>query len=777
MTAAMLAACALAAFPAVAMSSAPDDAVLSPRLGALARPSLRSAPPAKQARALSLAPSGPGSLLRRGDRVLVDVSFDSGAVASVDELRATGARIVNVSRRYQTVTVAATPASLPGLGEIAGVRGVTEDLAPLVSATTTPALTSTTTPCFEGFGAATSEGDLQLNAMKARTAFGVDGSGVTVGILSDSFDLDPTAAMTAAEDVASGDLPGPGNPCGHSTPVHVLGEPSLAADPEPTDEGRAMAQIVHDLAPGSLLAFATAFGGEPAFAENIAKLAAPVGSGGAGAKVIVDDIAYFEEPFFQEGRVGVAVSEATESKGVTYFSAAGNNNLIDSGGRNIGSWEAPAFRDGGTCPAGTPAYAAHCMDFNPGAGVDKTFGISVAPEETLILDLQWGQPWFGVTTDLDPYLLVGSTRVGESEDPNTNPAIQKPVEILSWTNPSSSEEKTVNLAIDRCDGVCGIARALAHPELQGTSGGDTGTPPLKFALIENGGGVTETEYPESSGGPGGDVVGPTVFGHNGGTDVMSTGAIRFDNNTKPERFSSRGPVTHYFGPVIGTTPAPMATEVLHKPDVVATDGSADTFFGVCVSNTWRFFGTSAAAPHAAAVAALELSAEPLASVAEIKDAQTETAKEILPTDAAGEGLVDAYGALGQLASPVTTGMAHSPGFPAPICPPVKPSAPVATAGPVPAATTVPPETSFARHPHRVVRVPGKFAFVSFRFHSDQSGATFLCAVDGQRLHLCSRRLSRRFGLGPHRVRAAARNSAGEVDPTPAVFRFRVKRIG
>ena len=105
-----------------------------------------------------------------------------------------------------------------------------------------------------------------------------------------------------------------------------------------------MAQIVHDLAPGASLAFATAFSGELAFAANIRALAA------AGAEVIVDDVAYFEEPFFQDGPVAVAVDEVTAA-GVSYFSAAGNDNLIDGEGHDIASWEAPAFRDSGGCPA------------------------------------------------------------------------------------------------------------------------------------------------------------------------------------------------------------------------------------------------------------------------------------------------------------------------------------------------------------------------------------------------------------------------------------------
>ncbi len=109
--------------------------------------------------------------------------------------------------------------------------------------------------------------------------------------------------------------------------------------PGQADEGRAMAQIVHDMAPGADLAFATAFvGGDVGFANNIRALA------NAGADVIVDDIIYFSEPFFQDGIIANAVTDVTND-GVAYFSMAFNNNGL---GKN--SYEAPAYRST-TCPA------------------------------------------------------------------------------------------------------------------------------------------------------------------------------------------------------------------------------------------------------------------------------------------------------------------------------------------------------------------------------------------------------------------------------------------
>jgi hypothetical protein len=787
--------------PAAAISSPTGDPSLSPRLDELAQPAVRSAPRAEQAARLGLAASGPGSLLREGNRVLAEVRFENGAALAVESLRAAGAEIVQIGRRYRTVTVAARAADLPGIGAVAGVAAVTEVLTPLVRGA-------------DCGGAVRSEGDAQLNAASARAGFGVDGSGVTVGILSDSFDHDPTAPTHAAGDVATGDLPGPGSPCGSTTPVRVLDD----GEAEGSDEGRAMAQIVHDLAPGASIDFATAFTSELGFAANIRALAA------AGASVIVDDVAYFQEPFFQDGPVAVAAGEVAAA-GVSYFSAAGNDNLIDAGGRDIASWEAPAFRDSGGCPAALVELSAeleateagegvplpqglrptHCMDFNPKAAKDQTFGITVEAGQELAVDLQWAEPWNGVGSDLDAFLLdekgklvrVEGAPVGAVED-NVGGS-QRPFEFLSWENVGPTQE--VQLVVNRFSGA---------------------SPRLKFALLENGRGVSETEYPQSSEG---DVVGPTVFGHSGSPAAIATGAVRFDNATMPERFSSRGPVKHYFGPVTGPAPAAATAEqVIAKPDLVATDGAANTFFGIPQGGFWRFYGTSAAAPHAAAVAALVRQANPSASGAQVRAALGASARPVgaFGQTAVGAGLVDAFGAVAALALPPTVKVTKAP-------PPLSrnrrptiefsanrpvafscqidggPAQPCASPFGVPAALadgahgiavtgvdlagrsatvvatfaidTKRPRTRIAKHPPKLIRTHRRSVRARFRFKSNEAGATFVCKIDRGLLRFCGSRISRRFAAGRHVVRVRARDRAGNVDRTPAVFHFRVKRVG
>lgn len=740
---------------------------LSPRLAKLATPALRSAPHGVQARRLSLAEEGAGSLLRKGNRVVAYVRFDRGASAALDELRGLGAQTLNASRRYQTVTVATKPAQLPLLARLPGVEGVVPALTP-VTAAACPS------------GEIVSEGDGQLRADIARAGPPLlDGAGITVGILSNSFDQATEAAdgsgnpvaTKASDDVASEDLPGEGNECDHVTEVDVIA-PQTQHLAQAFDEGRAMAQIVHDLAPGANLKFASAFNGEPEFAENISDLRT------AGADVIVDDVFYPEEPFFQDGPVAVAANEAV-ADGAAYFSAAGNDNLIDSEGNDFASWETPVYRDAQSCPVAVEAKldfnAFHCLDFHPGVAVDRTFGFKVEPGSTLTIDLQWDEPRFGVETDLDAFLLNsnGSVIKVSSED---NGKTKMPFELIIWKNPSG-QERTVQLVVNRFSGE---------------------TPRVKFGLIQSG--VLATEYPKSTGE---DVVGPTIFGHSGAAGVVSVGAVRFDTESEPEEFSSRGPVRRHFGPVVGTTPAdPIPAEVVSKPDLVATDCGRTTFFSFFRKITflepeaaWHFCGTSAAAPHAAAVAALMREAEPAAEPPAVRAALYESAKPVglFGACAVGEGLLDAVDAVAAVeGTPAATGPecelplpgdpenAAAPGewgseTPPPVVVPTPPTTTKPSTDPPPPPPKVAPRTFFRQRPGKVVRTGARRARVVFRFGSNVAGASFACRVDGGLFRICPSRFVRRFRIGRHTVRVSARDGEGNGDRSPAVYRFKVKR--
>ena len=154
----------------------------------------------------------------------------------------------------------------------------------------------------------------------------ITGKGITIGVLSDSYDLakftipGDTLKIHAAQNIKSGDLPGKGN-AAYPSPVVVLED----ADDDGTgviDEGRAMLEIIHDMAPAAKLCFATAWNSETDFANNIRKLGDKKGK--CGADVIVDDVAYGDEPMFSDGMVDDAIDDVA-AKGVHYFTAAGND--------------------------------------------------------------------------------------------------------------------------------------------------------------------------------------------------------------------------------------------------------------------------------------------------------------------------------------------------------------------------------------------------------------------------------------------------------------------
>src|SRR3954468_10751101 len=200
---------------------------LSPDLRRLAEPSLSEQSPIRQAMALGLPAVGPGSLIHDSRRVLVDIRFDVGARAQLDAVRSHGASIAAVSGRYQTVTAAVPPDALGRFAALPGVSAVTAVPAPIVFAE----------QC-EG-GSVISEGVTQINSKAAREEFALDGEGVTVGVLSDSYDKASEAATNAPEDVASADLPGITNPClAQKPPVDVRREFSPSEPGEATDEGR-----------------------------------------------------------------------------------------------------------------------------------------------------------------------------------------------------------------------------------------------------------------------------------------------------------------------------------------------------------------------------------------------------------------------------------------------------------------------------------------------------------------------------------------------------------
>ncbi len=399
-------------------------------------------------------------------------------------------------------------------------------------------------------GATTSQGDHALRADAARAKYGLTGKGVKVGILSDSYDV----LKGAAAGVASGDLP---------ANVQVLKDMPGGG----IDEGRGMAEIVHDVAPQAAIAFHTAFLGEADFAQGIEDLQA------AGCRVIVDDVIYFDEPFFQNGIVAQA-AEKVVSRGSAYFSSAGNQAQQSYASVFHGSL------------TGVPGITGKAHSFAPG---DTRQSITVGPGRSLRLALQWDDPFFsasgirGAKTDLDLYVLYDGLPIFSSVDDNIG---GDPFEFVSLQN-NGPTAATVEVVIVK----------FAGPD------------PTYIKYVNFGSRPVAVEY---------DTQSPTLVGHANAGQVVAVAAAPYFN-TPLFNVNTPVPVVESFSS-LGASPIlfdnqgnRLSQPRLHyKPEVTGPDGGNTTFFPPFPGQDFEgdgfpnFFGTSAAAPHVAAVAALLL---------------------------------------------------------------------------------------------------------------------------------------------------------------------------
>src|SRR6185436_7670203 len=268
-----------------------------------------------------------------------------------------------------------------------------------------------------GQGTRSSEGDTTHLASAARAAFGATGSGIKIGVLSDG-----VASLAASQ--ASGDL----------GPVTVLTGQAGGGD-----EGTAMLEIIHDLAPDAQLFFATAFKGITSFADNIRALRA------AGCDIIVDDVAYFVETPFQDGQpagvvsntLGGAVIQAVNdvtAAGALYFSSAGNSGHLSAG--TAGTWEGD-FVDGGATTSISGQTSGRVHRF----GTQNFNVITKAAGGTSPTTLHWSDPLGGSANDYDLFRLnsTGTTVVASST--NIQSGTQDPFEQLG--SPGNAGERIV----------------------------------------------------------------------------------------------------------------------------------------------------------------------------------------------------------------------------------------------------------------------------------------------------------------------------------------------
>ena len=442
-------------------------------------------------------------------------------------------------------------------------------------------------------GAVTSQGYVSHAANKV-VALGITGAGVTVGVMSDSASPARVAAL-----IASGDLP--------ADVIVVPGQSGGSG----SDEGAAMMEIVHDMAPGAKLVFATADPSQAQMAANIHTLRFTY-----HCDIIVDDVTYFAEGAFQDGTIAKAVNDVT-ADGALYFSSAANSGNISSG--TSGTWEGDFVNGGAVSGALGAAGETGFLHAFSGQPYDQLTSIGDG-----IISLKWSDPLAGAANDYDLFALnsTGSTLKGFSAAAQSG--TQDPFEIMGGNNcgtPSASGYCAS--AGDRIVVVLfnGVARALRVDTNRGTLGFST------------------------SG---------STYGHNAGLNTISMAATYWNSaktGTKPftgfanpiEFFSSDGPRKIFYEPdgtpitagnfLFGTN----GGTTLQKPDATAADGVYTKTPGFL-----PFFGTSAAAPHAAGIAALVKSARPDLTSTQIKQILFTTT---LDTMAPGTDRDSGYGIL------------------------------------------------------------------------------------------------------------------------------------
>lgn len=483
-----------------------------------------------------------------------------------------GQGMLDARRHEHAVTGRVPIAALSDIASIAGLRFVKPVLA------TTRA------------GLATTQGDHSMRSDLARAQFGVDGTGVRVGVLSDSFDCAPGPFATgqnftrAGQDAVNGDLP---------LGVRVLADLHTIPDGECTDEGRAMMQVVHDVAPGASLSFNTALTSEEDFAAGIIALA------NDGAKVLVDDVEYFDEPMFEDGVVSNAIDQVV-ARGVAYFSAAGNE------GRQ--SYQA-AFRS-----SGHKGLSGVRHNFDPGPGVSDLQHLAAPPGTISLLTLQWDQPSFsangtrGSQSDVDAiFYNMDGTPVAPCTDSLAQLVCQEP----GIAN---------NLGADAVE--LPVIVNLSHQELQVQLGIELVSGPapgsIKYVWYDLGAAALDVGAFDTADG--------TIVGHANAAGAEAVGSAAWyqtqawGSPLRPQcvpacldSFSSAGGTPILFD---RTGRRLDSAQLRLKPGVIGPDAGNTSFFyfklGFNVPGSSEddlypnFSGTSAAAPHVAAVAALLL---------------------------------------------------------------------------------------------------------------------------------------------------------------------------
>jgi hypothetical protein len=245
-------------------------------------------------------------------------------------------------------------------------------------------------------------------------------------------------------------------------------------------------------------------------------------------------------------------------------------------------------------PSNLTSGGFHNFNSDPSGPADISQTFLLPGQSALEIDFQWNDPFDkpnGVTTDYNILVFdAAGNYLPQFSGTANNFSNQEPIEDILIEN--SGNDANFQIVIAR----------------SGTTPSSPVAKKLRYLAIDDfGSGIGASEYYQPAA--------PATFGHSCATGAFGTAAYVYDDNPSnppgppftpfTEDFTSQGPVTIDFDSAGNRL---TQSQVRQKPDIAAPDGGNTTFFGFDYEGDGfpNFFGTSAAAPHAAGLAALLL---------------------------------------------------------------------------------------------------------------------------------------------------------------------------